>query len=308
MGLFIRANRISRYNMKMLSENPRIPMIMCIVFLFIVQNLSSVLLFSKAVNISVTPYAFPFLTNDYICQFVFIAGAVALFCNAPFEDEGYQYMLPRTGRVAWAVGQVIYIFKVSLLYIFELIAATIIPFIGHLQLGTDWGKIWGTLGKTNAGSQYGLNFSVSQYVLSKYSPMSALMVSILLEWACIVWIGLFIYFGNKITNKSLGIIVGAFITLLDVCVANDWVDWAYGFSPVSLAQIKTYSGYALKYGIDLSYGVKFFIVGIVLLIMLCILSNEKDRICRGLNLIKELRRVHIGTGIGSNSAECKKGV
>lgn len=308
MGLIIRANRISRYNMKMISENLRIPMVMCIVFLFIVQNLSSVLLFSKAVNISVTPYAFPFLVNDYVCQFVIIAGAVVLFCNAPFEDEGYQYMLPRTGRVSWAVGQVIYIFKISLLYIFDLVAATVIPFIGHMQLGTDWGKIWGTLGKTDAGSRFGLNFSVSKYILSHYSPMNAVVVSILLEWACIVWIGLLIYFGNKITNKSMGVIAGAFMTLLDVCVANDWVDWAYGFSPVSLAQVETYSGYALKYGIDLNYGVKFFVVGIILLIALCILSNDKDRICRDLSQIKKLRRADIGTGIGSNSTECKKGV
>lgn len=290
MPFFIKANRISRYNMRMLTENARILAVMLIVFLFIVQNLSSVLLFSKAVNIYITPYAFVFLVNDYICQFIIMAGAVMLFSNAPFEDEGYSYMLPRAGRTSWAVGQMLYIVKLSLLYIGFLMATTVLPFIGHLQLDNEWGKIWGTLAKTDAGGQYGVVFSVSEFIVGKYMPVNALLFSLLLEWACVLWLGLLIYFGNKVTNKPLGTMAGIFFTLLDICIANDWMDFAYKASPVSLAQLDTYSGYALKWGIDLNYGIHFFVIGIVLLLIVCMISNYGNRVKRCIYLLENIIR------------------
>lgn len=280
MERFIKAGRISAYNMRMLTENIRIPVMIVIVFLFIVQNLSSVLLFSKSVDIPVTPYGFVFLVNDFTCQFVMIAGAVVIFSNAPFENDGHSYMLFRAGRLPWALGQVIYIFKMSTLYISSLAAATIIPFIGNLTFRAEWGKIWGTLAKTDEGSRFGLIFSIPESIIREYAPANVLLISILLEWACVVWLGLLIYFGNKITGKSLGTIVGIFFTLLDICIANDWLDSAYRFSPVSLAQINRYSGYALKYKINLAYGVRFFVFGILVLIVLCLLANYIDKIKR----------------------------
>ena len=207
MERFIKAGRISAYNMRMLTENIRIPAMIVIVFLFIVQNLSSVLLFSKSVDIPVTPYGFVFLVNDFTCQFVMIAGAVVIFSNAPFENDGHSYMLFRAGRLPWALGQVIYIFKMSTLYISSLAAATIIPFIGNLTFRAEWGKIWGTLAKTDEGSRFGLIFSIPESIIREYAPANVLLISILLEWACVVWLGLLIYFGNKITGKSLGTIV-----------------------------------------------------------------------------------------------------
>lgn len=123
-------------------------------------------------------------------------------------------------------------------------------------------------------------FSIPESIIREYAPANVLLISILLEWACVVWLGLLIYFGNKITGKSLGTIVGIFFTLLDICIANDWLDSAYRFSPVSLAQINRYSGYALKYKINLAYGVRFFVFGILVLIVLCLLANYIDKIKR----------------------------
>lgn len=283
MERFIKANRISKYNMRMLTENIRIIAMMVIIFLFIVQNLSSVLLFSKSVGIPATPYGFTFLVNDYVCQFIMTAGAVVIFSNAPFENDGHPYMVARAGKISWGLGQVLYILKMSTLYLVVLIGAAVIPFIGHLTFQTEWGKIWGTLAKTDAGGKFGLTLSIPESIISRYAPVDALLISILLEWACIVWIGLLIYFGNKMTGRSFGTIAGVLFTLLDICIANDWLDSAYGFSPASLAQINLYSGYAMKYGINLGYSVRFFVIGIIILIFFCLLANDSDQIKRMIN-------------------------
>ena len=185
MADFIRALRISVYNLRRTISSIRILTVLLIIACFIMQNLQAVLEFSDFVKIGITPYSFPHLVNDYVCQLVMMAGAVILFCNAPFEDDGYFYMLPRAGKRSWAFGQVIYIISASFLYVVFLLLMSILPLIGHMEFGSEWGKIWGTLAKTDAGVQFGLLFSVTEHMISNYSPIFALVVSALLEWCCV---------------------------------------------------------------------------------------------------------------------------
>lgn len=283
MGHFMKANKVSRYNMRMMKENIRIPFILLITVLYVLEILSAVLTFSRSVHIDVTPFAFVFLINNYRIQFIIAACAVILFCNAPFEDESYQYMISRAGKLSWGLGQIFYIIKMSILYIGCLVAATIVPFLGHITWSNEWGKIWGTLGKTNAGAEFGVELSISQNIIREYEPVDALIISILLEFSCILCIGLIIYFGNKMTGKSVGTVIGALIAVLDICVSNDWLDWAYGFSPVSLAQLELFNGYASKWGINLAYAEKFFLISILSLGVLCVASNYKEKIVNKIN-------------------------
>lgn len=284
----MKANKVSNYNMRMVWKNIRIPFIFIIIVLYVMESLSTVLTFSQSVHIDVTPFAFVFLINNYRIQFVIAAYAVILFCNAPFEDESYQYMVSRAGKLSWGLGQILYILKMSILYIGCLAVAAIIPFLGHITWSNEWGKIWGTLGKTNAGAEFGVELSVSQNIIRQYEPVDALIISILLEFFCILCIGLLIYFGNKMTGKSVGTFIGAWIAVLDICVSNDWMDWAYGFSPVSLTQLELFNGFAPKWGINLAYAEKFFLIAIVSLSALCVAANYKEK---AINRISR-RRVH----------------
>ncbi len=287
MECFMKANKVSRYNMRILWKNVRIPFILIIVVLYVMESLSAVLTFSQSVQIDATPFAFVFLINNYRIQFVIAACAVILFCNAPFEDESYQYMISRAGKLSWGLGQIFYILKTSILYTACLAAAAIIPFLGHITWSNEWGKIWGTLGKTNAGAEFGVELSVSQNIIRQYEPVDALVISILLEFSCILCIGLIIYFGNKMTAKSVGTFIGALIAVLDICVSNDWLDWAYGFSPVSLTQLELFNGFAPKWGINLAYAEKFFMIAIISLSALCVAANYKEKV------ISRISRGHI---------------
>ena len=284
----MKANKISGYHMRMVWGNIRIPFVLMIVVLYVMESLSAVFAFSRSVQIDVAPFAFVFLINTDGVQFIIAACAVILFCNAPFEDESYQYMISRAGKLSWGLGQVFYIVKISILYMGCLVAATIMPFLGHINWANEWGKIWGTLGKTNAGAEFGVKLSVSQNIIRQYEPVDALAISILLEFSCVLCIGFLIYFGNKMTGKSVGTFLGAWIAVLDICVSNDWMDWAYGFSPVSLAQLGLFHGFAPKWGINLAYAEKFFMIAIVSLSALCMASNYRER---AINRIGR-RRIH----------------
>lgn len=278
MSCINRSLRIASYHFRHITATVRIPVVLIMIALFIMENLRAVTLFSDAVGIPATPYAFPHLTNDYVCQLIMMAGAILLFCDAPFEEKEYPYMLPRAGRLAWSAGQVIYIIGLALLYVLFIFFFSVLPLAGHLEFASEWGKIWGTLAKTDAGVEFGVMLRVTEYMVSHYTALPALFISLALEWACVTWLGLLIYFLNKLTDRPIGTFAGAFCVLLDICIANDWVNWANKFSPITLAQINTYAGYNLRYNITFGYGKVFFVVGILVLVLLCIFANYKDKV------------------------------
>lgn len=270
--------RISVYHFRQITATARIPVVLVMIALFLFENMKPVSLFSYAVGVPVTPYAFPHLTNDYVCQLIMMAGAILLFCDAPFEGKESPYMIFRAGRFSWAGGQVLYIISLAFCYVVFLLIFRVIPFLGNLEFGTAWGKIWGTLAKTGAGIEFGIPVRITEYMVSHFKALPALCFSFLLEWACVVWLGLLIYFLNKISNGPAGTFAGAFCVLLDICIANDWINWANKFSPITLAQLNSYAGYNLRYHITLTYGILFFVIGILFLILLCFAANYKDKI------------------------------
>lgn len=85
MELFIKANRVSRYNLRMLYENIRIPIAIFVAMIYVMESLTNIASFSSIVNVKVTPYAFVFVINNYRVQFIIAACAIIIFGNAPYE-------------------------------------------------------------------------------------------------------------------------------------------------------------------------------------------------------------------------------
>ena len=56
MELFIKANRVSRYNLRMLYENIRIPIAIFVAMIYVMESLTNIASFSSLVNVKVTPY------------------------------------------------------------------------------------------------------------------------------------------------------------------------------------------------------------------------------------------------------------
>ena len=101
MELFIKANRVSRYNLRMLYENIRIPIAIFVAMIYVMESLTNIASFSSLVNVKVTTYAFVFVINNYRVQFIIAACAIIIFGNAPYENETYRYMVSRSGKTAW---------------------------------------------------------------------------------------------------------------------------------------------------------------------------------------------------------------
>lgn len=269
-----KCRRVFAFQMRQTVSTYRIPLIFILEVVFVSSSLTGVSDFSADVGIAATPWAFPHITSDYICQLFIMAGAVALFCDAPFHSELERYILPRTGHMAWAMGECMYIFVLSLLYMLFILLTSILPLTGSIDWRNSWGKIWGTLARTSALSQYGVAFSVYDSIIGMYTPLEATTLSFLLSWACCVWLGLLAYFLNYVTGKSTGTLAAAGFVLMDITVANEWSPWFYKLSPVTLAQLQALAGRSSIYELDLGYALWFFGLSIVCLLAGCIAAPK----------------------------------
>ena len=268
------------FQMRLVLSSPRIALIFAMVSLFAFSNLQGVIDFSLDIAIPVTPWGFPHLTSDFICQLVIMAGAVALFCDAPFKSRIETYILPRAGYTAWVSGQCIYIIILSFLYVSTIFIFTILPLLPNITFDKGWGKIWGSLARSMAGRQYGIPVHVDDYLIGVYKPLQATLLSFLLTWACSIWLGLLTYLLNYVTGKYIGTFVSVGFVLMDITVANEWLPWFYKISPVTLAQLQALRGSSSNYQVTLKYALAFFGISIVCLLIGCILTPKLQKLRR----------------------------
>lgn len=262
------------FQMKLAATNRRIQLIFLLVAIYVISNLRGVLDFSQDVEVAVTPWAFPHITGDYVCQMVIMAGAVGLFCDASFQSEIERYILPRAGYTAWVIGQCLYILALSGVYLLVILVASILPLLSNMDFQLGWGKIWGTLARTTVGMYYGIPFSVSDYVIGAYTPLPALGLSFLLSWFCCVWLGLLVYLLNRLSGWYVGTFIAAGFVLMDITVANEWTPWFYKLSPVTLSQLQALSGKTRIYELTLDYALRFFGISTVCLLVGCMLTPK----------------------------------
>lgn len=274
--------RVFCFQLKQELVQVRVRILFMILAVFIYSYLEPVANLAQAVGEKVSPWAFPHLMNDYICQMVFMVSAVFLFSTAPFEGKAHYYIVQRSGSFSWQLGNVLYILASSFLFVGFIWAFSVISLLSRTRFIGDWGIIWGTLARTNAGNQYDVPFTVFAYIVGAFSPVEATAISFLLEWTCVSWMGLVVYLFNYITKKMTGILVASLFVFLDVMIYNSWTPKAYLFSPVTLAQLKVMSGNNLSYGVSLKYAVVFFAVTIMFFIAICLGQGTKKAKKRGL--------------------------
>ena len=260
--------RVFCFQLKQELVQVRVLILFMILAVFIYSYLEPVANLTQAVGEKVSPWAFP--------------GNWVMFSTAPFEGKAHYYIVQRSGSLSWQLGNVLYIVASSFLFVGFIWVFSVICLLSRTRFSGDWGIIWGTLARTNAGNQYDVPFTVFAYIVGAFSPEEATAISFLLEWACVSWMGLVVYLFNYITKKMTGILVASLFVFLDVMVYNSWTPKAYLFSPVTLAQLKVMSGNNLSYGVSLKYAVVFFAVTIMFFIAICLGQGTKKAKKRGL--------------------------
>lgn len=114
---------------------------------------------------------------------VFMIPLVFIFCDAPFVDSNQMYVMLRTDRMTWGIGQVLYIFAGSFFYMLVLMMSTIVLNIGHIKWDNTWGNVLGLAGTSTVQTVLGHatdTVKVLGIVIKYFTPVQAMFFSALL--------------------------------------------------------------------------------------------------------------------------------
>lgn len=230
MKLFKMAVCVCFQNIRKWRSNYRVWIIAIIVLIFTHEFTKDIASFAHQINIPVSPWIYPFLYNQKYVKLLFFFPLILLFCDAPFIDDNQPYVISRSGRKAWSIGQMGYIILSTAIYFLFLILCTLVLNIFNMDFTLEWGKVLGTLANTDASQAMGLKIIVSSRIIFYFSPIQAMWFSFLLSWLAGVFLGLLIYAVNSLSNtRILGVLCASFFLVLDATIVNK-LRW---FSPVS---------------------------------------------------------------------------
>ncbi len=270
---------IAVYSVRQRAVEPRVLLLFVLMIAFIWNDLSVIGDFSGMMKIKTNPLIFPFLSSDPVKQLILLSGVVFLFSDAPFINKCQPYVIIRSKRSSWVLGQILYIIMASAIYYLILMCASILILLPNTTFATDgWGKIINTLAQTNAGAQIHLQFGVSEKITAFYSPFTAFGLSFLLNCSIASFLGLLMFVINLKFNRMIGLIVGATVLFFDLLTINMLPYKFYHFSPVTLSRLAILDPIGVSTLPDISYSFIFFGVSIVLLCALLVIGIKNEPI------------------------------
>lgn len=223
---------IALNNIKKWLVNPRIYLIAVLLLAYFHSRISPIYTFCVQHNAKITPYLFSYFMSDDHVVLIASLGAMLLFCDAPFIDSEQPYIVLRSGRKKWVLGQFAYIAASSVIYTLFLYLLTLLLLFPQLDFSTEWGKVIGTLAQTNAGFSSGVSIPFDRYIFLGYSPMLATFLSLFLCFSVVFFLGMLMFYLNLRINRAVGTIMCALLVLWQVVIRKT-ATVLIRYSPVS---------------------------------------------------------------------------
>lgn len=252
--------------------NPRIYTVYVLTFAFLAYHLYGLSQFSAEVGHAVTPWIFAHLTGMPVLQ-VFAFLIVLLFCDAPFKDRHSPFLVVRTGRRHWIMGQLVYIGAASLIYTLFVFITSIIVLIPNVQLTMDWGLLIRTMANDPSFGADSVHMSFHAGTIDRMSAIVATLLALLYFWLVAIFLGLVILCFNTLLERTAGIVAaGCFIFISFYSMYAGFFAFGltiYYFSPVSWMALPN-----LDWSYSGSYASPPFalVTLLILIALLCIVS------------------------------------
>lgn len=219
-------------------------------------------------GLDVTAWVLPFAFSNEVMILLFCYFEIALFSDAPFMDGQTFFVLARTGRFEWIVGQIIYIVLAALIYALFMAFAPLPFLLPNISFSGEWGKgVYALVENYDVLSSYKIAMVPTMDLLMMVSPAKAMLVCTLMAWLCGMFIGGIMLCANLISGTYLGTLICSllsFMTYFSVYVGPKMLgEIIYWISPLNWVCI---------YGLDWmggtgmpspAYGITVLLAGII---------------------------------------------
>lgn len=248
--------------------------------------MEEIIQFSYTTKYRITPWGYVFFTTTRFVRLAFALIFLVLVCNLPFRRENDQFFLVRCGRKAFCLGNICYAFVNACLYTLLSAVMGFIWGFPKVEWSMKWGKIFGTLAMTDAGSGFLNSVRISTKLVQREEPIKMMLCAIFLSVCCYFFFGLVMIICNLLQRRrNIGTFVCGFFVLWDFFVQTEPVFWRAAYiSPVSwsnLANLDIRKNTTVFP--SLTYAVTGYLVMITVLVILIMVNSSRLHICEELS-------------------------
>lgn len=269
-----------RINILKWFSNYKMYLLYLLIFMLIYGYDKPVAQFSILSKYNATPWIFPFLMSTNRFKYLIMFGIIFLFSDAPFIDEGQKYVILRSGKSNWLLGQVFYIMLSVFIYLFIINLISILLLLPNLFITNQWGKVFNTLAQQ---SNYAQPLSITYKIIQYYNPIEALLISFFLNWCIGTFLGLLIFNLNIYFNVYVGPIITIFVVLLDLLFNKSsliTLSSKYMYvSPITLGSLNIVDKTHFSSNPSLGNAIFYFIVLLTILVLFTLTKTIKKNLC-----------------------------
>nr|MDE6566523.1 hypothetical protein [Lachnospiraceae bacterium] len=182
----------------------------------------------------ITPWMAPhFFDNKY---FVTFYGFIVcyLFSDVPFMNRSELYFVMRKGRHVWCMEKIFAIIMLAFSFSALTILASVLVFVPMLRFEAGWGKIIHTLAYSRNLLEYNIIGNPSPVILSKYTPLQAMLVCFSLVGLVSSMIGLLMFvislYGSRIAAVSVSVILTGMNLSEGMFITSAWLPYVTPFN------------------------------------------------------------------------------
>lgn len=257
---------VARLRFRQLLTSIRLPVVLGLVLLYLLALYQPLRRIAALTGMGITPYSLIFLLGDQTGQLTLCALSLALFANAPFRDEMNDLITARSGRTALALGNCLYILMASVFYVVMLFVIQMLICLPYTRLSLSWDPMLRAIAIGALPEGVSLLFYLDSWVMSQFSPLAALGLSIALETLCVFLLGLLVYLGNRLFRRPVGLWASGALVMLDITIYNILTSSWYRYSPLGLARLGMYQSLPFSDGFRYFALTSFVIIASLILI------------------------------------------
>ncbi len=292
MGIFRKIWAVSRINLQRWKNDLRVWVIFLITAVMIVRMLQHLTVYGLDAGMSCTAYLLPILFSGSSVsigstKMLLYVGALLLMCDAPFLYPTTPYMVLRSRRNCWWMGECLYIFMVSLIYTLFVVLVSMLVVLPVISFGEQWGGVIesftygsGITSVLELREKYGGLIWMPRETITYLYPLGAQLYTVFAMFASISILGMIAYLINLVSrHRVFGIIAAAVLIFVDPIVNLTTemlpVEWIKMLSPITWASTDYLYVVDRTEVLTVPYVITMYIVLIVVLLLLIWRASKK---------------------------------
>lgn len=218
---------------------------------------SDVLMMGERCNVVLLPF---YETSLYFGKVIFLL-VIYYYSNAPFMGAEELYSVLRLGKTRWGMKNVTYIFLSAAVLTGILFGCSVLPVTSIGRVANSWDVAIKTISLTGGNA---ISFGIPYKIIERYNPVTLLMLSFLMNWLIMCFLGLLVYFLSLLINHMVAGIAAATVVFLPYILQNVFPVLIY-FSPISWVSCENWGTPGVYGKPDLVYDYMWLLLAILIL-------------------------------------------